>query len=266
MNNWKSNILGVIVTFAIVVSAAWVFVVLSEDFRKDNIADAPTTDQPPQIDEPQVEPVKFITKQLLKKPFTPQQDVYSNQETYLKSSIKLALKGEFDTAKLVVEGKITDNDIKFVSVNIGTESGVLNAVRENANSLNIGASDEKGGVFKSSINFTLDLLGETSFATTKEEFQLTRQKTKIVKLWNFIYPDPPTVTRVLVAPFNKAGQYGNAEITSIEFKYLCANGSDCDATICEEDSLFTLCLKDSFGIEAAKKWCEETKFAGCENL
>lgn len=269
MNNSKkilSNIFGVIATFIIVIASAWIFVYFSNLFRLDNTAEAPTSETPPQIEEPQGTSTEYSKLQLLSEPFTPPQNVYSDIDIYLDSTIKLALDGEFSDVKLVVEGKIDDKEVKFVSVNIGTESGTLNAVRENADSLNIKQSKEKGGIFENNINFTLDFFSDTSFATTKNEFQLTRQKTKIIRLWDLIYPSPPSIVRVLVAPFNERGEYGNAEVASLELKYLCKEGKECSAAVCKADSLFTSCLKDNFGIEAAEEWCDITNMEGCENL
>lgn len=254
-----SNIAALLTVLGMVIAAAWLFVQLADYFKRKDFASAPAQDGPPQIDYQASTTIEYKGLALLTNPLTIPADIYSNSATYAKYATKLALVGEFGDARLVVRGTIEDGRRKFVSVNIGTESGVLNAVRQGLDSLSILESSKKGGIFADGINFSVDFFGETALATTRDEFRLERQGTKIVKFWNFVVPPPPTVVRVLIAPFGEDGVYGGARIDSLVFEYACEEGKACQADKCDDSDLFSVCLKEKFGNEAMRSWVESSK-------
>lgn len=109
------------------------------------------------------------------------------------------------------------------------------------------------------------MLQETLLATTQMEFQQNNVGFKLVRLWDSIYPSPPTVTRFLVAPFNKNGRY-EGEIDSIRIEYTCTDESKCSIVTCDPKDNFTTCLKNKFKYNAAKSWCDRTQMQGCDKL
>jgi len=244
-----------------IVLGVWAIFYLVELSEKTNTAELPKDETPPIIDElpspPPIE-VKSSFVDLIKpednykitgNPYTP--------ETYKKLSRALALMGNFEVAKLHIKGNLDNDKEHFLSINIGTESGVYNAVRRSSDGLDISLTKEGGGIFnkESPIDIELDLFGKQTLSTTKTEFLATRKTTKLVKFWDFIQPQPPapSVNRILVAPFDKNGFY-TGTIQSVRFEYQCAVRSECAATLCRNDILATKCLLDNFGKEAKESW------------
>ena len=180
-----------------------------------------------------------------------------DQVIYKSISKRLALIGDFEIARIKIKGNLPTDDPHFVSLNLNSVSGVYNAVRNSSDSLDIPLSDANLGVFTktSGINIALDLLSKTSLATTKEEFLSTRETTKLTRFWDFIKPEPPApnISRILVAPFNKDGLYTGA-IESMTFEFVCKKGETCNAALCPENELATVCIKNKFGEKAANEW------------
>lgn len=180
-----------------------------------------------------------------------------DQAIYKSISKRLALVGNFEIARIKIKGNIPTDDPHFVSLNLNSENGVYNAIRNSTDSLDISLSEANLGVFTktSGINITLDLLAKTSLATTKEEFLSTRETTKLTRFWDFIKPEPPApnISRILVAPFNKDGLYTGA-IESMTFEFVCKKGEICNAALCPENELATVCIKNKFGEKASKEW------------
>lgn len=225
----------------------------------------PNTDEPTNT----VDTKKFQSVTLLDKAYIPSQDVYTSN--YNKESIRLALNGEFEDAYFEVNGKVFGTGRHFISFNFDSISGILNAVKKAKNEIDIEQTKLLGGIFVSGapIQIKVPLLQEITLSSTKEEFDKIGGE-KSLTLWsemqNKPYLNTPTVVTFLFAPFNEYGQYGGAEIDKIEFKFICKNGSPCGAGVCGSNKKYTECLKDLFGIDAAKNWCGRTKEAGCENL
>lgn len=196
-------------------------------------------------------------------------DIYyinkSPYDDFLNNSFKVALKGDFEKAIIVVNGKSLDDKPKFISLTLNNTSGVLNGVRKSVDELDINTTREKGGLFEGEFTFEIDLFGETFLSTTKDEFLKTRNLNKRLKFWDDIIPPPPTTFRLLFAPFGIDGIYRNTEITSIKFKYICKN-DNCAVARCSPTEKTTVCLERNFGLNEAKVWCERTKAQGCENL
>ena len=192
-----------------------------------------------------------------------------DSETYKNASRRLALEGDFEIAKLHIKGSLPTKDYYVLSINIGTESGIYNAVRNSPDGLDLDLTKENRGVFSSDdpIDIEIDLLGQQTLSTTKDEFLNTRKTTKLIRFWNFIQPPPPapSVNRILFVPFSKSGEYAGS-IESLEFEYLCKNGGTCKVAVCGNDELTTVCLKNNFGLNSANEWCQLSNAKGCENL
>ena len=247
-----------IATFLILVTAsAYGFLFTIDLLETENTAEVPENELPP-LNE--ILP-NFRKIQLLNAPYIPSKNIYSDLNTYEKEAIRLLLDGAFTHASLIINGQVVNEGNHFLSVNFGTESGVINAVRNSSNTLDIKATGQKGGLFdkESNIKLKIDLMQEASMATTKNEFQSTLQGTKLIKLWDKIGLEPPTITKVLVAPFGEQGIYGGASIESIEFEYACKDSSKCTVDICTEDKKTTQCLLEKAGQEAVNSWCSRSK-------
>lgn len=221
---------------------------------------APNINVPSNINSGAVEnPQTFLISQ----PYEINSNPYEN---YDQNAFRVAISGKFKELILDVEGTITDNKEKFVSLNFGLQSGVLNAIRKNESTLDYEKTLAQGGVFTNSIDFSVDLFAPTVLATSKDEFINTRQTSRTVIFQDSISPTPNVFT-MLVAPFNADGSYTGVKIEKIQFQYRCEGPEEsCQIASCESGQLFTTCLADNFGKQSALDWCTRTDAEGCENL
>jgi len=235
-----------------------------------NTNDVKDTIKLPDIEEPvsvatTTTELLLSTGNLLKEPYIPNQNVYTSD--YDKIAVKLALNGKFKEAKLLITGEIFDSNDHFISLNFDNISGVFKGVRSNIDRLDVNATKELGGVFtRGPFDFEVNLLTKTLLSTTKEEFLASGEKSKSITLWDNMILEPPTVVRLLVAPFNKNGLYGGGKITSIEFKYVCETEGECDAALCDPQQIYTECLKGNFNYSAAKDWCNRSLLEPCKDF
>lgn len=233
--------------------------------NSDDIIVTPSTDEPTVITGGN----KISSVILLDRKYIPSQDVYTTN--YDKESIRLALNGEFEEAYFEVNGKVFGTGRHFLSFNFDSINGILNATRKSKNELDLEQTKLLGGVFVDGapIQVKIPLLKEITLSSTREEFDKIGNK-KSITLWTEMQKKPslntPTIITFLIAPFNEYGQYGGAEIDKIEFKFTCKKGVSCGAGVCVNNQKYTECLKNLFGIEAAKSWCNRSKEPGCENL
>lgn len=251
----KAALGGILAIIFIVVVSALLFFKIISWLEKSNDATAPMNDAPPIVDNS-----KIITKELFAGLYVPSHNVY-DESVYDKEALKIAINGSFESVILHFQGAVGKNGDHFISLNFGNESGILNAVRKAANQLDISASKQKGGLIEkeSIFDIKVDLIGETSMATTRSEFQQTLQPTKVISLWSKMGIMPPTVTRLLIAPFGTNGIYGGAEIKSIKVNYICKENSPCDIATCPANTMTTKCLQDLYGEQAMKSWCSRSK-------
>lgn len=253
----KLNILSsALLALVVLVSSFVVYEYLLPSGNKGvgTTAIAPDDEEPPEPinqGQPQLEE---LSRELLDGPYRPTNEVYG--ANYESESLKLALEGEFETLRLAASGTIEDKKIHFVSIAIGEESGTLNSVRSSSEGININASRDLGGVFEvdDGIRFTVNLLGETILATTGPEFEETNQPTKIVTFWDAITPQPPTVTRVVVAPFNENGKFEGVRVDSITVLYSCKENGACKVDLCPVEELESDCIGRAFGPVAEAKY------------
>lgn len=201
----------------------------------------------------------------LAKNYTPSRDVFSNFSIYEKESVDLALWGEFDTAELDVEGEITDDQLHFLTVNVGTVSGALGVDRIAQGRL---AYKDGSGAFskKNPLDITIDLRAPAKLSTSDQERQQGLGTSKLVTLWDYIVPPPSakdgTKVKVLLAPYSQAGVYGEgAIITKLAFVYRCKDDNKdlCRAEICPKDSANkpgSACVKNKFGAGSETKYIQ----------
>ena len=251
MKKFSPTLLFFIYFLILVALTAWILRALV--LRSDQV---PTATLPPNDEVPIVSTtplVEFKALSLLgSKTYTPSPNVYSDSSVYERESTQLALNGEFESAKLIIEGTVNGEGPYLVSINFSTESGVLNGIRNSQSELDLYQTQKSGGVFtkESGIKFALDLMGKTALATTNKEFIATRQLSKSVRLWDYLIQPPPTIARVLIAPFNQKGIYGGATITKINFEYTCNGDSNCGAEVCDYKELENKCIQRYFGNSA----------------
>ncbi|GEM_PF-1761944 len=264
MNKIKSIISYVLLLIITVVLGVWVISYLLQVSEERNTAQLPKDETPPSIDKSvPIEPINQIetSSVTLIKPEDNYQITANPYQPgiYQKMSQRLILSGDFEIAKLRIKGSVPTEDEHFLSINIGAESGAYNAVRNSSEGLDISLTKENLGVFTKSrpIDIEINLFGQQTLSTTKSEFLATRKTTKLVKFWDFINPQPPmpSVNRILIAPFNKKGNY-TGRIESLLFIYACKVKDGCRASLCGNDEVTTECLLRAFGKEASDQWLE----------
>ena len=237
---------GYLLLFALtILLSVWAILHIVKLSEKSDIAEVPDSEIPQVSNEEKPEP-KTLKVELIKPAdnYVLAGDPYKGTN-YEKMSRGLGLIGDFEIEKLIVNGSLPNNDDYFLSVNVGSVSGVYNAVRKSSDGLDISTTKENQGVFNKDnpINIKIDLLGQLTLATTRKEFLSTRETTKLVKLWDAIKPQPPapSVNQILIAPFNKSGIY-TGTINSLVFEYKCKEGKTCKAVICPNDTLASKCI------------------------
>lgn len=202
---------------------------------------------------------KILT--LLKQPFYPPENIYTDKNVYKENLIDIALIGEFDKVELKVQGDIYNDLDNFVSVNIDGVSGTLGGYRKTANTLDL---DKTSGIFnkKNNLDFTLNFLEPVKFSTTKEEFLSTFESTKNVVIWEYIKPPAftgkGTIAKFLIAPYDENGKYGNGvNINKMELRYTCNGKSNsCKVAICDKEKKYEFgsqCLRDNFEKDFGEK-------------
>lgn len=265
----NSNKKEMFVTILAIITMIAGVVFIAMDKQEVVIDDSSDIVVTPDIDKPDVSQdqngVELLsTDNLLREPYIPSRDVYTSN--YEEEVLRLALNGEFKVAKIEVEGEVFGEGLHFISLNFEGVSGVLNASKKSKDQLNLKETKILGGIFVKGIptKFEIDLKKETILAKTKEEFEEGESGSKKVILWDHLNFTPPTVINFLFAPFNEYGQYGGMRITSIKFKYLCEDGSSCSVVYCPRYKMFTECLANNFGLDAAIDWCNRSKLKGCD--
>ena len=239
-------------------------IVISIPGNETATATIPAIDKPgPEFSPAETE--NKTTGNLIFNPYVPSKNVYTSD--YNKELIRLALDGNFKSAKILMKGKIIEPGKHFLSFNFDSVSGVLDGSRKSVNLLDVDATQELGGVYQgdSAIEVDIDLFSDTILSTTKDEFIETKRPSKIVNLWDLV-GETPSVINFLFAPFNEQGVYGGIRIDSIEFLYTCEKDQKCSVERCANDELYTVCLKNNFGLNAAIEWCDRTRVVGCEKI
>lgn len=223
-------------------------------WQSRNEISTPVIDEPPTTEQPTATTTAnpLLRVELIKpeENYLVSLNPYTDSGVYDQKSRRLALIGDFDTAILEVKGTFPKDDNHFLSVNVGTESGVYNAVRSSANSINLQLTQSNLGVFNNSSNplsLKIDLMAQQTLAPTREEFLATKQSTKLIRFWDFIKPQPPapSITRILVAPFNEKGIY-TGQIQELNLLYSCKKIGGCQAVICTVVP-GSKCINDYFG-------------------
>ncbi|OGH80893.1 MAG: hypothetical protein A3I29_00635 [Candidatus Magasanikbacteria bacterium RIFCSPLOWO2_02_FULL_44_11] len=207
-----------------------------------------------------VEPKEEIL-QLIKKQYSPPQDIYSNADSYEKNLISWAIKGEFAIAKIVVRGEVRNDLPNFVSLSLGDISGTLGGSRKSVTQLDFNNSN---AVFtkENPLEFTIDLKSPIRLSTTRDEFLTTFESSKNIILWDIIAPPPDngTIAKMIIAPYSSQGKYGEGTIiTSVEFRYACVEyDPNCKAILCpdKEYQHGSECIRDVFGAETAKNYSD----------
>src|SRR5208337_3106999 len=197
-------------------------------WQSKNEVSTPAIDKPPSMDKSSITTTSSLIKIKLIKPeenYIISQNPYTDRNIYNQQSRQLALMGDFETAILEIKGKLQNNDNHFLSINIGTESGIYNAVRSSADSINLQLTQDNLGVFNNSnspLNLKIDLMAKQTLAPTREEFLSKKESTKLIRFWDFIKPQPPapSITRILVFTFNEKGDY-TGTIKELNFLYSC---------------------------------------------
>jgi len=168
---------------------------------------------------------------------------------------RVIINGSFEQAILSIKGKVGSSDA-FLLLNFGSQGGLVRAVRESPNRLNIPQTLSRGGLFPAgstidiSVNLLKDKLGTigTEFIKTnlgEREFQFLDEN------------EPIDVLPVAVIPFTNKGGYGGVTIGELTISYSCKPGSDCSIKTCDNNKVYTQCILDEHGKPAMEKWCRD---------
>jgi hypothetical protein len=170
--------------------------------------------------------------------YVPVKDIYTNRTSYDANTFRLALKGEFKDVSLKIKAK-TANDLKnFLSVNVGTFSGVYlkDTIFDKENPLEV----------------SLDLKNSEKFTKSDNVF-----------LWDYVTPKPTkndaTIVRLYATVFDEKGIYAdNSEVVEFKLNYTCSDDdSECKAVICNDNAKSGgSCLIENFGVEATKNYID----------
>jgi hypothetical protein len=232
-------------------------------WQSKNEVSTPAIDTPPAVEQPATTTTSSLKKVALIKPeekYNISQNPYTDRNIYNQKSRQLALIGDFKTAILEVKGALPNNDNHFLSINVGAESGIYNAVRSSASSINLQLTQNNLGVFNNNsnpLNLKIDLMAWQTLAPTKKEFLATNKSTKLTRFWDSIKPKPPapSITKILVFLFNEKGIY-TGTIQELNFLYSCKKVDGCKAHLCSIKPS-SKCIKENFGEEAYKEYIEK---------
>lgn len=173
--------------------------------------------------------------------YKPVADVYTNNKSYNDNVFRVAFKGEFAQANLIIKAKTESATDNFLSLNVGTFSGLYQKDGQNVK-LNK----------DNSLDLSLDLKNAEDF-----------NKSQDVVLWNHLEPavskDNATLARMYAITIDQNGKYAdNVEITEFKITYKCSeNDPTCEISLCgAEVATGGQCLTEKFGADAAKNYIE----------
>ena len=200
---------------------------------------------------PQIHTVSIIDKSYVvpTNPFDNEQ--YSKFPKVVVGGSGAVFVGSFEQVVLNIKGKVTSNEDVFLILNFNNQGGLVKAVRSSAKKLDIAATNLKGGIFNSnkpidvSVNLLKDQLG-----TIASEFLKTGKGEREFNLLPKVQPNEAPVLAVI--PFMNNGQYGGAEITSLDIEYVCQTGKECTVAPCAASKMVSECIQEELGPEAYK--------------
>jgi len=256
----SADIMGAIIGGSTIVIALLIIFSLSRYISSLNEPVVPDTVKTPPIELPDSASgteVTLTNTPLLTKAYTVPQNPF-DKTVYDNLFPKIAVRGSFEQIILNIKGKVGSSNT-FLILNVGVQGGIVRAVRESPNRLNIPQTLDKGGMFKagSTIDISVNLLKD-QLGTTGTEFI----KTNIgEREFNFVQANQRAdVLPIVVIPFTNNGGYGGATIGKLDISYLCKDGKDsCDLAVCDNDEKTTECLTNKLDEEATKDWCGRTQ-------
>ena len=193
-----------------------------------------------------------VSLPLIKSDYVTPSDIYKNPDAYNQNVIRLALMGEFASAKLKISGSIDNNFDNFLSIGINNISGTIGGYRNSDKTLDLNKSTAVFNKDNPLENVSIDLKKSVRLSTTEEEYSSTFVADKEIVFWDTIktllLSNQGTIVNIIVAPYSERGVYGDGvTITKMEFVYFCKNGKEsCRAVVCDKKySLGSECFKNS---------------------
>lgn len=212
------------------------------NFQFENVQ-APIEDKPPVIPEVtvKVNEIELLDEQLIpsKQPFLP--------EAYKKYP-RILVDGNFKSASLKVTGLNDSGERTFLLLNVGNQTGIINAVRKDVNRIDMKATTELGGVFGKVIVTGVDLMN-AELGSNSDFFKQTGLGKQT---FHFIQPEQVIqVYPIIVLPFDESGSY-TGQITSMKLIYTCEN--DCEVLLCNKGEKDSECIHRERSSEAMQDW------------
>lgn len=252
--NWLGVLIGISTIIAVYMFIAWLgrLIEAANDSLPPNVVEVP----PIEIPSNSGSQIELTDIQLLAAAYTVPENPL-DLKIYNSLFPRILIKGSFSQAILNVKGKVGSSDA-FLIFNFDNQGGIIRALRESPNRLNIPQTISRGGLFKagSTIDISVNLLSDT-LGTVGSEFIRTNLGERE---FNFIEGNEPmNVIPLAVIPFTDNGGYGGVTVGELKISYLCAVGSDCGISVCENSKLYTQCIKDVYGQPAMDAWCKRTQ-------
>lgn len=170
---------------------------------------------------------------------------------YYKNAPRIMYVGEFKSAEIQIEGNLIGNGGRMLLFNFGRETGIYKGARKNSNLIDVQRTKELGGFFSegnslfATINLLSDSLGSSSF---------NLEYCNGVCTFKFIKnPTSVEAAPVLAVPITEQGKFGGAEIRAMNIYYECAEGKECEVSICREEKVYG-CVLTKYGKAVADDW------------
>lgn len=196
--------------------------------------------------------IPALSVELLSKPYVPPVNPFDDAQ-YKATAPRMVLSGSFLNVKVYVQGTVVGDGNRFLILNVDGESGIINAIRQSEKRLDIKKTTASGGIFTkaNAISLSIDLMN-TVLGTTGVEFVKKQIGTRDFSFIDSV--EKVEVKPIVVISFMENGSYGGAEIDSLKIEYQCQEGKDCKIAQCPLGQLYTVCIKNEFGIPGMNDW------------
>lgn len=194
----------------------------------------------------------ILSVELLSKPYVPPVNPFDDTQ-YKATAPRMVLSGSFLNVNVYVHGTVKGDGSRFLILNVDGESGIINATRRSEKRLDIEKTTASGGIFTNAnaISLSIDLM-KTTLGTTGVEYiqrQIGARSFSFIDRFEKVEVKP-----IVVVPFMENGSYGGAEIDSLKIEYQCQEGKECKIAACPLGQLYTVCIKNEFGIVGMNDW------------
>lgn len=238
--NKPTDVILIVVSFLLVVGG--VAVIRFYPANKYSQADRNITISDLPINVGVVPTVEEVSLPLISADYVTPSDIYNNPDVYNQNVIKLALIGDFASAKLKISGSMDNNLNNLLSIGINKVSGTIGGYRNSDKTLDLNKSTAVFNKDNLLENIIIDLQKPVRLSTTENEYSSTFVADKEVVFWNSIKSaslvNQGTMVDIILAPYSERGIYGDGTIIKkLDFVYSCKNGKGaCRAVVCDKQA------------------------------